>query len=108
MNVTTLMQAYVFVLAGFVGFLVIARVPPLLHTPLMSATSAISGISLVGSLVAAGAGRSVVATILGTVAVTTATINVVGGFIITRRMLAMFKRSDRGARDPSKNATPSV
>jgi NAD(P) transhydrogenase subunit alpha len=98
-TVTTLMQAYVFVLAGFVGFLVIARVPPLLHTPLMSATSAISGISLVGSLVAAGADRSLVSTILGTVAVTTATINVVGGFIITRRMLAMFKRSDRTTRD---------
>ena len=69
-NLTTLMQAYVFVLAGFVGFLVIARVPPLLHTPLMSATNAISGISLVGSLVAAGAGRSVVSTVLGTIAVT--------------------------------------
>ena len=95
MNLTTLMQAYVFVLAGFVGFLVIARVPPLLHTPLMSATNAISGISLVGSIVAAGAGRSTVSTILGTVAVMTATINVVGGFIITKRMLAMFKRSDR-------------
>jgi len=101
-TVTTLMQAYVFVLAGFVGFLVIARVPPLLHTPLMSATSAISGISLVGSLVAAGGGRSLVSTILGTIAVTTATINVVGGFIITRRMLGMFKRSDRSGRDASK------
>jgi NAD(P) transhydrogenase subunit alpha len=101
---TTLMQAYVFVLAGFVGFLVIARVPPLLHTPLMSATSAISGISLVGSLVAAGADRSMVSTILGTLAVTTATINVVGGFIITRRMLGMFKRSAPKARDAS---TPS-
>ena len=108
MNFTTLMQAYVFVLAGFVGFLVIARVPPLLHTPLMSATNAISGISLVGSLVAAGAGRSIVSTILGTVAVTTATINVVGGFIITRRMLGMFKRSDRPARDTSKRDAASV
>lgn len=98
------MQAYVFVLAGFVGFLVIARVPPLLHTPLMSATSAISGISLVGSLVAAGADRSLVSTVLGTIAVTTATINVVGGFIITRRMLAMFKRSDRSAGDAPKPA----
>jgi NAD(P) transhydrogenase subunit alpha len=105
---TTLMQAYVFVLAGFVGFLVIARVPPLLHTPLMSATSAISGISLVGSLVAAGADRSLVSTILGTVAVTTATINVVGGFIITRRMLAMFKRSDRDSRDASPRERPSA
>ena len=102
MNLTTLMQAYVFVLAGFVGFLVIARVPPLLHTPLMSATNAISGISLVGSLVAAGAGRSVLSTVLGTVAVTAATINVVGGFIITRRMLGMFKRSDRRPSDAPK------
>ena len=108
MTFTTLMQAYVFVLAGFVGFLVIARVPPLLHTPLMSATSAISGISLVGSLVAAGANRSVVSTILGTVAVTTATINVVGGFIITRRMLAMFKRSDRPARDSAQRDDSTV
>ncbi len=103
MNLTTLMQAYVFVLAGFVGFLVIARVPPLLHTPLMFATSAISGISLVGSLVAAGADRSIVSTVLGTIAVTTATINVVGGFIITRRMLGMFKRSERPAADAAKS-----
>jgi NAD(P) transhydrogenase subunit alpha len=73
-NLTTLMQLYVFVLAGFVGMLVIARVPPLLHTPLMSATNAISGISLVGSLVAPGAGRRIESTILGTVAVSTATI----------------------------------
>ena len=102
MNLTTLMQAYVFVLAGFVGFLVIARVPPLLHTPLMSATNAISGISLVGSLVAAGAGRSVESTVLGSVAVTAATIKVVGGFIITRRMLGMFKRSDRRPSDAPK------
>src|SRR5689334_24679989 len=102
MAATVVIQIYVFILAGFVGFLVIARVPPLLHTPLMSATNAISGISLVGSLVAAGAGRSTVSTILGTVAVTTATINVVGGFIITRRMLGMFKRSDRRPSDAPK------
>jgi len=107
-SLTTLMQMYVFVLAGFVGLLVIARVPPLLHTPLMSATNAISGISLVGSLVAAGAGRSVVSTVLGTVAVTAATINVVGGFIITKRMLAMFKRSDRPGRDAVKADAPSA
>ena len=105
MNLTTLMQTYVFVLAAFVGFLVIARVPPLLHTPLMSATSAISGISLVGSLVAAGADRSLLSTILGTVAVTTATINVVGGFIITRRMLAMFKRSTPARSDAKSEHT---
>ena len=97
-----ILELYIFVLAAFVGYMVISRVPPLLHTPLMSATNAISGISLVGSLVAAGAGRSVVSTVLGTVAVTAATINVVGGFIITRRMLGMFKRSDRRPSDAPK------
>jgi NAD(P) transhydrogenase subunit alpha len=83
---------YIFVLAGFVGHQVISKVPPLLHTPLMSGTNAISGISLVGSLVAAGADYGMVSTILGTVAVTCATINVVGGFLITDRMLRMFKK----------------
>lgn len=85
-------ELYVFVLAAFVGYQVITRVPPLLHTPLMSATNAISGISLVGSLVAAGAAETHVSTILGFIAVTSATINVVGGFLITDRMLKMFKR----------------
>jgi H+-translocating NAD(P) transhydrogenase subunit alpha len=85
-------QLYVFVLAGFVGFLVITRVPPLLHTPLMSATNAISAISLVGSLVVAGADRGTASAVLGFVAVTAATINVVGGFLITDRMLKMFRR----------------
>jgi H+-translocating NAD(P) transhydrogenase subunit alpha len=90
---SSLIQAiYIFVLAGFVGFDIIRHVPPLLHTPLMSATNAISGISLVGSLVAAGSGSGVVATVLGTLAVTAATINVVGGFMITDRMLRMFRR----------------
>jgi NAD(P) transhydrogenase subunit alpha len=83
---------FVFVLAAFVGYEVITRVPPLLHTPLMSATNAISGISLVGSLVLAGADRGQLATILGFIAVTAATINVVGGFLITDRMLRMFRR----------------
>lgn len=83
---------YILVLAGFVGYEVIRHVPPLLHTPLMSATNAISGISLVGSLVAAGSNSGPVATILGVVAVTAATINVVGGFMITDRMLKMFRR----------------
>jgi NAD(P) transhydrogenase subunit alpha len=93
MNASSLLPAlYVFILAGFVGFLLITRVPALLHTPLMSATNAISGISLVGSLVAAGSDQSRVATILGFVAVTSATINVVGGFLITDRMLKMFRR----------------
>ena len=88
-----LVQVYVFVLAGFVGFLVITRVPALLHTPLMSATNAISAISLVGSIVMAGAERGLLANVLGFVAVTSATVNVVGGFIITDRMLRMFKRA---------------
>ena len=95
MSATAIIELYVFVLAGFVGFLVITRVPPLLHTPLMSATNAISAISLVGSLVIAGADRNVVSTILGVVAVTAATINVVGGFLLTDRMLKMFKREER-------------
>lgn len=86
------LQLYVFVLAGFVGYQVITKVPALLHTPLMSATNAISGISLVGSIVAAGAQRGTLSTLLGFIAVTAATINVVGGFMITDRMLKMFKR----------------
>ena len=85
---------YIFLLAAFVGYQVISGVPPLLHTPLMSATNAISGISLVGSIVAAGARYNDVSTALGFVAVTAATINVVGGFVITDRMLRMFKRKE--------------
>jgi NAD(P) transhydrogenase subunit alpha len=92
MTATDVIAIYVFVLAGFVGYQLISRVPPLLHTPLMSATNAISGISLVGSLVAAGADYGQVSTLLGFVAVTAATINVVGGFMITDRMLRMFRR----------------
>ena len=88
-----LIQIYVFLLAGFVGFFVITKVPALLHTPLMSATNAISAISLVGSLVLAGSSHGLPARILGFIAVTSATINVVGGFIITDRMLKMFKRA---------------
>ena len=83
---------YIFALAAFVGYQVISRVPPLLHTPLMSATNAISGISLVGSIVTAGAGYGTVSTILGFAAVFCSTTNVVGGFVITDRMLRMFKR----------------
>lgn len=82
---------YILILAGFLGYQVIRRVTPLLHTPLMSATNAISGISLVGSLVAAGSNESFLSTLLGFIAVTAATINVVGGFMITDRMLRLFK-----------------
>ena len=82
----------VFVLAIFVGFEVIAKVPSLLHTPLMSGANAISGITLVGALTAAGIQQDLLATILGFFAVGLATINVVGGFLITHRMLKRFKR----------------
>ena len=84
----------IFVLAIFVGFEVITKVPPLLHTPLMSGANAISGITLVGALVAAGAQETNLATILGFLAVTLATINVVGGFLVTHRMLRMFRRRE--------------
>jgi NAD(P) transhydrogenase subunit beta len=88
---------YIFILAGFLGYHVITRVPPLLHTPLMSATNAISGISLIGSLVVAGEMHDWLSTILGFIAVGCSSTNVVGGFLITDRMLAMFK-SERDAK----------
>ena len=82
----------VFVLALFVGFEIITKIPPTLHTPLMSGSNAISGITLVGALVAAASGEGVFAAALGFVAVVVATINVVGGFLVTHRMLAMFRK----------------
>ena len=88
---------YVFALAAFLGYQLISRVPPLLHTPLMSATNAISGISLIGSLVIAGSRydhHALLATLLGCAAVTSATINVTGGFLITDRMLKMFRKKE--------------
>lgn len=97
-----ILELYVFVLAGFVGFMVITKVPPLLHTPLMSATNAISGISLVGSMAAAGSHHSNISTILGFIAVVCATTNIVGGFLITDRMLKMFKRKDTPAKPEAK------
>lgn len=84
---------YVFMLAGFIGFEVIRRVSPLLHTPLMSLTNALDAIAVVGAIVLAGAHRSTLATALATVAVVAAMSNVVGGFLITDRMLKMFKSS---------------
>jgi len=84
---------FVFMLAGFIGFEVIKRISPLLHTPLMSLTNAISAISVVGAILVAGAEHaSTLSRVLGFIAVTAATINVVGGFLITDRMLKMFKR----------------
>ena len=84
----------IFVLALFVGFEVITKVPPLLHTPLMSGSNAISGITLIGAIISAGSKYSLLTTILGFAAVTFATINVVGGFLVTHRMLGMFKRKE--------------
>ena len=82
----------IFVLALFVGFEVITKVPPLLHTPLMSGANAISGITIVGALIAAGAQETLLTTVLGFLAVVFATVNVVGGFLVTHRMLQMFQR----------------
>jgi NAD(P) transhydrogenase subunit alpha len=83
---------YIFALAIFAGYQVISKVPQLLHTPLMAFTNAISGISLVASLIIAGQGLNTLSSLLGAVAVAAASINVVGGFLITDRMLKMFKR----------------
>lgn len=82
----------IFVLAIFVGFEIITKIPPTLHTPLMSGSNAISGITLVGAILSAGSQQVLVTTILGFLAVVFATINVVGGFLVTNRMLVMFKR----------------
>ena len=90
-----LVSVYVFVLAIFVGFETITKVPPLLHTPLMSGTNAISGITLIGALISAGSGHSTLSTILGLLAIIIATINVVGGFMVTDRMLEMFKKEKK-------------
>ena len=97
MTGTLLIGLYVFVLAMFVGFEVITKVPPTLHTPLMSGSNAISGISIVGALVIAGAGESTLFTAIGVAAVVLATINAVGGFMVTDRMLQMFRK--RGAEE---------
>ena len=86
---------YIFVLASFLGFQLITRVPPLLHTPLMSGTNAISGITLVGSLLAAGLKEPQLCNLLGGIAVGCAMCNVVGGFMITDRMLAKFRKGNR-------------
>lgn len=82
----------IFVLALIAGFEVITKVPPMLHTPLMSGSNAISGITIIGSIIAAGSGHSTEATVLGVLAIIFATINVVGGFLVTHRMLKMFRR----------------
>lgn len=84
----------IFVLAVFVGFEVITKVPPILHTPLMSGSNAISGITVIGAIIALSAGTSPVTQILGVVALAFATTNVVGGFLVTHRMLRKFRKKD--------------
>jgi NAD(P) transhydrogenase subunit alpha len=89
-----LVSLYVFVLAAFLGFELINKVPPTLHTPLMSGSNAISGITLIGAVLSAGAQHTELTKWLGLAAVIFATINVVGGFMVTNRMLSMFRRKD--------------
>jgi H+-translocating NAD(P) transhydrogenase subunit alpha len=93
MKMDLLTSVYVFMLAGFIGFEVIRNITPLLHTPLMSLTNALDAIAVVGAIILAGEHRSTLATILGTIAIVAATSNVAGGFLITDRMLKMFKAS---------------
>jgi H+-translocating NAD(P) transhydrogenase subunit alpha len=93
MKMDLLTSLYVFMLAGFIGFEVIRSITPLLHTPLMSLTNALDAIAVVGAIILAGEHRSTLATVLGTIAIVAATSNVVGGFLITDRMLKMFKPS---------------
>jgi NAD(P) transhydrogenase subunit alpha len=100
-KVDLMTSLYVFMLAGFIGFEVIRRVSPLLHTPLMSLTNALDAIAVVGAIILAGEGKSTMAKVLGSLAIVAATSNVVGGFLITDRMLRMFKPSAaKGPRQP--------
>ena len=93
MKLDLMTDLYVFMLAAFIGFEVIRRVSPLLHTPLMSLTNALDAIAVVGAILLVGAHKSIFSTVLGTIAIVAATSNVVGGFLITDRMLKMFKSS---------------
>lgn len=96
-----LISIYVFVLAMFVGFEVITKVPPTLHTPLMSGANAISGITIVGALYVAQTAEPTMSNILGAFAITLATVNVIGGFLVTDRMLAMFGKKKRKSTPPA-------
>jgi len=93
---TIIFLSFVLILAIFLGFELISKVPSILHTPLMSGSNAISGITIVGALIATGmSSNKLLITILGTLAVIFATINVVGGYLVTHRMLKMFKSNDK-------------
>jgi NAD(P) transhydrogenase subunit alpha len=108
MSDTLEVSLFIFVLASFLGYAVITRVPGLLHTPLMSLTNALSAISIVGSLILAGAGEKGFATILGAIAVFAATTNIVSGFLITDRMLKMFRRREAPKKGPADAPTKGV
>ena len=98
MKMDLLTSLYVFMLAAFIGFEVIRRVSPLLHTPLMSLTNALDAIAVIGAIILVGEEKSTLSTVLGTIAIVAATSNLVGGFVITDRMLRMFRAS--GPRKP--------
>jgi H+-translocating NAD(P) transhydrogenase subunit alpha len=98
MKLDLITALYVFMLAGFIGFEVIRRVSPLLHTPLMSLTNALDAIAVIGAIILVGESRGALATVFGFIAIVAATSNVVGGFVITDRMLKMFRAS--GPRKP--------
>ncbi|GIX04697.1 MAG: hypothetical protein KatS3mg114_0566 [Planctomycetaceae bacterium] len=104
---STMSMITIFVLAMFVGFEIITKIPPTLHTPLMSGSNAISGITIIGALVAAGhLETGAISRVLATLAVALATVNVVGGFLVTHRMLNMFRSgSDRQQRESTQEAT---
>ena len=94
MTTDPVLMGTIFVLAIFIGFEIITKIPPTLHTPLMSGSNAISGITLIGALLSAGLGDQTLAKFLGCLAVILATMNVVGGFLVTHRMLGMFRKKD--------------
>ena len=104
MKMDLLTSLYVFMLAGFIGFEVIRNITPLLHTPLMSLTNALDAIAVVGAIVLVGEHKSTLSAVFGFIAVVAATSNIVGGFLITDRMLKMFKPS----RPAAKSSTESV
>jgi len=99
-------QLTIFVLAAFVGFEVISKVPATLHTPLMSQTNAIHGIVVLGGLLVIGASDSLLTDVIGWIAIFFGTVNVVGGFLVTDRMLGMFVRKPKPDRDDSSASTP--
>ena len=90
-----ILTSFIFVLSALLGFELITKIPATLHTPLMSGSNAISGVTIIGALISSGSGEQVASVILGTAAVAFATVNVVGGYMVTDRMLAMLKKKSR-------------